>query len=157
MRKIIPILILLFTFILPAKAKYHTKWIDVTPFGSIKYVLLDADSVNIHNNSIYYAVKRIYKENARDIGEYLVIQCKGNKAGIVKYDYFTYYLDIMMGYSDKPHPAYTAEEAKEFKEIDKSSFLYKANKKAKEIVEIKKTKPESMYLENGLYGIKKKD
>ena len=144
-----------FIFILPSAAEYHTKWIDTTPKGSIKYVLLDADSVNIHNGSVYYAIEQIYKGCVKDLGEIYIIQSKNNKIGIVEQGYATSYLDIMNGYVDKPHPAYIAKEAKELKEIDKSSFLYRANKKAYEIVEIKKKNPESMYLKNGLYSIKK--
>lgn len=156
MKKFILVLALLFIFILPSKADYYTQWIDMTPPDSIKYVALDAESVNIHNNSVYYAVKSIYADNARDIGTIYIIQNKGGKIGIVLQDYFTVYLDIMHGYVDKPHPAYAAKNAKEFTEIDKKSPFYKANKKALEIVEIKKSNPDSMHLKNGLYKVEKK-
>ena len=156
MKKFILIFTLLFLFTPTSMANYYTQWIDITPPDSIKYVALDAESVNIHNNSVYYAVKSIYADNARDIGTIYIIQNKDGKIGIVLQAYFTFYLDIMNGYVDKPHPAYVAKKAKEFMEIDKKSPFYKANKKALEILEIKKNNPNSMHLKNGLYKVEKK-
>ena len=159
-KKIILILILLFfTVIQQALAFYHTKWVDVyennrlAPKG-VSSVRIDADSVNIHNDSIYYAISYSYidKNTGYPKGYVSIIQSKGNKAGIVETYNYQKYDEIMQDHINNLHPAYAAKEAKTLKIIEGNSFIYQADLLAKKFVEVKKSKPSSMDLYNGLYG-----
>lgn len=114
------------------------------------YVELDRESVNIHNDSIYYAIKYGYSKN-NEYGDYVsIIQSKNNKAGIVKTYTLGEYNIIMQNHLENLHPAYEAKEAKNLKEIDSNSFIYNANELAKKAVELKKRK---RVLFNGLYEL----
>lgn len=140
-------------------AFYSTEWKDVYNFiyepkkygSDVNQVFIDLDSVNIHNDSIYFAVKYVTNTNG---GVVAIMQSKNNKVGTVETYTSSKYETIMSDHISYPHPAYTAGEAKEFKTLDNpEAFMYKANEYAKTAIEIKKIKPYSSHLSNGLYGI----
>lgn len=155
---IIVITVLLLT-IQTTFAFYHTKWEDVCDNLSnspkachgegITQVKIDLDSVNIHNDSIYYAIGYCKDPGGCKVA---IIQYKNGKAGIIKtYGSYEYEHTYMQRHTEYSHPAYTLQEAANFKEINKDSFIYETLNLAKMAIEVKKAKPSYWGLVNRLY------
>ncbi len=125
-------LILTFTFLLlfgiPTFAFYPMRWVKIPVDNeNIQNLYLDIESVNKHNNSLYYVVS-VEKDKSTIVA---VIQSIGNKAGIVKTYTYSQYKEIL--YNQTYYPASTKDTAREMKDITTDSLLYNANQKAFEI------------------------
>ncbi len=150
---------LVFLFVQAAQAFYSTNWIEVCGpqySGSdtkackegINQVLIDADSVNIHNDSVYYAIEYYTMTNG---GVVAILQSKNGKVGIVETFSNSRYEQIIQNSVENEHPVYAAGNAKNLKELSKESFMSDVDITAHEIVTIKRFNPYSMHLHNGLY------
>lgn len=104
--------------------------------NGLKIIYIDTDSVNFHNNSIYYNVK-YYDEK---IGEDIIatIQSKDNKAGIVSSCRYSAYKNNKTLIN-----ALTPKVATTFKPLNYSSLLFNANVEAKNIYKNSKNKNDS--------------
>lgn len=106
---------------------YAEQW-EVLVRENTRYISIDIDSVNYHNNSLYYNVyynvlKSIYNNTLRD-KKYVTVQSKGNSVGIVNTSEYKGNLNAL-----------TPQVAKNFKELTKDSLLYEANIRAQEVYE----------------------
>ncbi len=97
-------------------------WKDVSMENN-KTVFIDVDSVNSHNNSIYYNVKYLDKGGFEEIS---TVQSRGNKAGLISTCKYTDYL------KDKSCAnSLTTSTLSVLDDISVKSFLYNANEIAK--------------------------
>ncbi|MCM1265946.1 MAG: TonB C-terminal domain-containing protein [Candidatus Gastranaerophilales bacterium] len=107
----------------------------MTPLGeyaelqTANNIRLDIESINEHNNSLYYAVE--YSDSTKGL-MVAIIQSKGNKAGVVKSYTSIEYGRIMTDHISNPYPPRMKQTAQNFKEITPSSMIYNANKVAME-------------------------
>ena len=101
------------------KLEYTTDYREYSKILSANTVDLDTESINEHNNSIYYAIRY----NTPRGSVVAIIQSKGSKAGVVKT--YTNYDEIMQ--KAYTYPPYTPEIAKTFKDITPDSKIYYAN------------------------------
>lgn len=113
---------------------YAENWVET--FNGNKRILLDTDSVNSHNDSIYYNV-RYYDNNAgQDI--IATIQSKDDKAGIVSTCKFSQYNS-----NKNLANSLTPKVATNFKTLNTTSLLFNANATAIEIDEQNKPPKEN--------------
>ncbi len=123
--KILSILICIITCN-SAMAFYSKNWVELPVTNKdIKQLFIDTESINEHNNSLYYAIQ--YYKNAGG-GTVAIVQSKGTKAGIVE-TYTPYdYNEILA--KEQSYPPYTPKTATKFNEITQNSLLYIPNEKA---------------------------
>ena len=137
--------VLSMTFSGYAYAFYSDSWKDICSNAyddmqpckdpKINQFSIDLQSVNQHNNSIYYAIR--YFTNTNN-GTVSIIQYKDGKIGMVSaYDSWDYD-KIMQDHIHNEHPARTNKQAKEFKEIRKESLIYQANLLALGVIKLQK-------------------
>lgn len=101
---------------------YAENWEEA--FNGNKEIYIDADSVNYHNNSLYYSVK--YFDNNLRADIVAIIQNKEDKAGVVStcklYEYQQNFINAL-----------TPKIAPELKPLNTNSLLFNANARAIEI------------------------
>lgn len=119
--------IIILTLILFSQICSAEQW-ETIERGNTKYIAIDIDSVNYHNNSIYYNVfynvlSSISDNSTRD-EKYVTIQSKGNHVGVVK-----------TGDNKECLNALTPKVATNFKTLTTDSLLYEANLRAQEVYE----------------------
>ena len=119
------LLISIVVVLLFSQTCYAEHWYTLNA-ESRRYIAIDLDSINYHNNSLYYNVHYIVKATDSR-GQYSTIQSKGNKAGIVKTCKPENYKTCLN--------ASTEKVATDFKTLTETSLLYKANLAAQKVYE----------------------
>ena len=108
---------------------YAEQW-ETLKRGEVQYIAIDIDSVNFHNNSLYYNVyynvlRSIDDYSSRD-KKYVTVQSKGDSVGIVQ---------TCDNSNDTCLNALTSKTATNFKTLTADSLLYDANIRAQEVYE----------------------
>lgn len=116
--------ITLLLILLGSNACYAITW--EAAFNGDKEIYIDRDSVNWHNDSLYYSVE--YYDNKKETYIVAIIQNKNNKVGVV-----SSCTDIE--YEQNSINALTPKVAASFKPLNTSSLLFNANATAIEINE----------------------
>ncbi len=109
--------------LLCSQSCYAEDWVTVTQTWK-DIVALDKDSINYHNDSLYYNIKYI-DSPATTKFKYVTIQSKNTAAGIVQACSENNYKTCLN--------AFTPKVATNLKTISKDSIIYQANLTAQEI------------------------
>ena len=132
-----------------AYAVIYSRWISPSLYGYHPHVniSIDRDSINRHNDSLYYAFKyhRAHSSLDIDLCRVVIIQSKKYAAGIVQVYECKKYDKIQYDSENNPHPAYTAKEASKLKELDKDSLIYQVDKYIRDNV-LEKMHSKDLYL-----------
>lgn len=111
-------LIFFLILILCSQNCYAENWKMIKHNGT-EYIFLDMDSINYHNNSLYYNVRYIIHKTDSN-GNFVTVQSKGNVAGIIQ-------VCQRENYKTCANP-YTQKVATKFNTVTEDSLLYEANK-----------------------------